>query len=249
MILGGYRENDFSTQELGAITITAGNVDLLGNRGDIILRPFPKCRSIPIGDIQMDAETIVFQQLGHLVHIVAIQISILACKVHGVSSRTGRQGIVGSIDGMIPLYDLVCLIEIGMVQRFSLVIPGRVHMIVFPIDTHIVPCVAFPFLGCGIHALSKDEKRLDPRPLQQILQRLGIALTNRSSVHKRAVGVVGIVAAFIGDHRSQFVVEIQLPFQFAHAVVHAVKDLRHGGIKGGPGKSYVSFVHGIAGFE
>ena len=140
---------------------------------------------------------------------------------------------------MVLQHHSIRLVEIGVVQFVILVVPGQVRVVILAVDTDVVPFVILSRVGTRVDAGTNGQKGLDTHTLQQILQRLGIALAHRLSLHQSTISIMGVGVLHIADHSGQRVVQVQLFLILAHRARDAGEHLGDPLLKGFFGRRQV----------
>ena len=229
-IIAGDLQKELAAYTAPAEASAASNAQRIGD-GPLIGVP-PGFESICIaGHIDTSGQVAGIHHAADGVNVTAFDLAAIDGKVVGRSSGADGRRIELGNNGMI-LFQLGSgHIEVGIeVLAVVLIIPGDIHIVVFPVDLDKIPGMTFTLARTGHHAGG------DARLRKQVLERICVTLAYGLAVYQGAVGVIGVRSpVYILHIVDQIVVQIELNFILAHIIGDAGQGFCGSGVKSGLG--------------
>ena len=229
-IFAGDLQEELTAQTVPTVTSVTGDAQGVGNNPFVGVIPSQKFVRIT-GHIDAGGQVAGIHHAADGVNVTAFDLAAIDGKVVGRSSGADGRRIELGNNGMI-LFQLGSgHIEVGIeVLAVVLIIPGDIHIVVFPVDLNKIPCMTFALARTGHHAGG------DARLRKQVLERICVALAYGLAVYQGAVGVIGVRSpVYILHIVDQIVVQIELDFILAHIIGDAGQGFCGSGVKSGLG--------------
>ena len=140
------KQDKLSAQVCVAVAAAAG-ISEPGSQGGCIRRKCRNKRLLIAGHIDACRTVSVCQQGGDRIKVESRKSAAVYKEIVGGVAVAYRQRIVGGMDGMILADCCVAFVKVRIENRFALIVPCSIHMVILSVNTNCVPCVSLRCAG------------------------------------------------------------------------------------------------------